>query len=216
MTHRSSSSQHTNMYINPAAHHHVHQSRSMRGLVQLKTQLAIQSLLDLKRHPERDHMVVCDFAQNLPLPHYGGEQPGEMYYLSALKIHLFGIVDLSVMPNKLTCYVNKESTARKGSNNVASLLMHYLFENNWLMKNNADKSLAVAMDNYGGQNKNNNALRLAPHLVEMGYFRSCEFDFYIRGHTKNACDRLFNQMKIRFLKRDMYSYKNILEIIGAQ
>jgi hypothetical protein len=73
------------------------------------------------------------------------------------------------MPNKLTCYVYKESTARKGSNNVASLLMHYLFEMNWMMKNNAGKSLAVTMDNdCGGQNKNNNVLQLSPHLVEMG------------------------------------------------
>jgi hypothetical protein len=130
--------------------------------------------------------------------------------------NLFGIINLSLMPNKLTCYIYKESTARKGSNNVASLLMHYLFEKNWLMINNAGKSLDVAMENCGGQNTNNNVLRLAPHLAEMGYFRSYEFDLYIRGHTKNACDRLFNQMKIRFLKRDMYSYKNILEIIGAQ
>jgi hypothetical protein len=34
-----------------SAHHHVHQSRSMRGLVQLQTQLAIQSLLYQKRCP---------------------------------------------------------------------------------------------------------------------------------------------------------------------
>jgi hypothetical protein len=97
----------------------------MRGLVQLKTQLAIQSLLDQKRHPERDRMDVCEFAQNLPLPHYGGEQPGENYYLSALTINLFGIVDLSMTPNKLTCYVYKESTSRKGSNNGASFVMNY-------------------------------------------------------------------------------------------
>jgi hypothetical protein len=120
------------------------------------------------------------------------------------------------MPRKLTCYVYKESTARKGSNNVTSLLMHYFFEKDWLMKNNAGKSLSLAMDNCGGQNKNNNVLCLAPHLVEMGYSRSCKFEFYIRGHTKKACDRLFNQMKIRFHKRDVYSYKNLLEIIRAQ
>jgi hypothetical protein len=84
------------------------------------------------------------------------------------------------------------------------------------MKNNAGKSLAVAMDTCGGHNKNNNVLRLAPHLVEMGYFRSCEFDFFIRGHTNNACDLLFNHTKIRFHKSDVYSYKNLLEILGAQ
>jgi hypothetical protein len=30
----------------------------------------------------------------------GGGQPREIYYLSALKINLFGIVDLSVTPKK--------------------------------------------------------------------------------------------------------------------
>jgi hypothetical protein len=66
--------------------------------------------------------------------------------------------------------VYKESTAKKGSNNVASMIMHYLHNTNWLIKNNAGKSLVIAMYNYGGQNKNNNVLRLAPHLVEMGFF----------------------------------------------
>jgi hypothetical protein len=113
-------------------------------------------------------------------------------------------------------HLQKKSTARKGSNNVTSLLMHYFFEKNWLMKNNAGKSPAVVMDNFGGQKKSNNVLRLAPHLVEMRYFRSCEFDYYIRVHTKNVGDRLFNQMKIRFHKRDVYSYKNLLEILGTQ
>jgi hypothetical protein len=188
----------------------------MRELVQLKTQRSIQSLLDQKRHPELDRVVVFDFAQNIPLPHYGGKQPGEMYYLSALTIHMFGIVDLSMTPNKFTCHVYKKSTARKGSNNVASLMMYYFFEKNWLMKNSAGKSLALAMDNCGGQHNNYNVLRIAPHLVKMVYFRSYEFDLYIRGHTNNACDRLSNQMKIRFHKRDAYSYKKLLEILGAQ
>jgi hypothetical protein len=76
---------------------------------------------------------------------------------------LFGIIDPSVTPNKLTCDICKESTAKKGSNNGESLLMHDFFENNWLMKNGARQSLAVAMDNCGGQNKNNNIQRRAAH-----------------------------------------------------
>jgi hypothetical protein len=43
--------EHDTEFIIETAHHHVHQSRSMRGLVQLKTQLTIQSLLHQKRHP---------------------------------------------------------------------------------------------------------------------------------------------------------------------
>jgi hypothetical protein len=37
----------------------------------------------------------------MPLPHYGGENPGEIYYFSPLTINFFGIVDLSITSNKL-------------------------------------------------------------------------------------------------------------------
>jgi hypothetical protein len=90
-------------------------------------------------------------------------------------INLFGIVDLSVTPNKLNCYAYRELTAKKGSNNVASMLMHNLHENNWLMKGNPGKRLTIAMDNCGGQNKNNHVLRLAAYLVEMKFFLEVEF-----------------------------------------
>jgi hypothetical protein len=58
------------------------------------------------------------------------------------------------------------------------------------------------MDNCGGQNKNNVVLRLAPYLVEMGYFLKFEFAFYIRGHTNNTCDRTYNKMKSNYHKND--------------
>jgi hypothetical protein len=88
--------------------------------------------------------------------HYGGEQPRKKYYLSALKINLFGICDLSHMPSKLNyCYTYMEFTGNKGSNNVASLLMIDLHDKQlWLWKGSPRKSLMIVMDNCGGQNKN--------------------------------------------------------------
>jgi hypothetical protein len=56
---------------------------------------------------------VCEYAKNMPLPHYGGNQPVEIYYFSSLKINLLGIVDLSLSPNKLNCYAYGEFTAKK-------------------------------------------------------------------------------------------------------
>jgi hypothetical protein len=64
------------------------------------------------------------------------------------------------------------------------MLMNYLFENNWLMKDNAGKSLSIPIGNCGGKDNKNNVLRLARHMFEMGWFRECEFDFYIHGPTK--------------------------------
>jgi hypothetical protein len=77
--------------------------------------------------------------------------------------------------------------------------MHYL-----------GKGQAIAMDDCGGHNKNNNILGLAPHLVEMGFFQNCEFDFYIRGRPKHARDRTFNQMKLQSHKSDVCSYQQFV------
>jgi hypothetical protein len=74
-----------------AAGFHVTQSRAMRGMVQYRTQEAIESLIALKRHDTRDRVLVFDYAQNVNYPHYGGEQPGEIYYLSALTSIPFSI-----------------------------------------------------------------------------------------------------------------------------
>jgi hypothetical protein len=97
-------------------------------MVQRRATEAIERVIALKRHNARDRVIVCDYAQNINFPHYGGEHPGEIYYLSALTINLFGIVDLSVTPNKLKCYAYHESTGEKDGNNVASMLMHNIFK----------------------------------------------------------------------------------------
>jgi hypothetical protein len=66
------------------------------------------------------------------------------------------------------------------------------FEHGMLHSSGPAERLTIVMDNCSGQNKKNVVLRLAPYLVEMKYFRTVEFVFYLRGHTKNACDQLFN------------------------
>jgi hypothetical protein len=50
----------------------------------------------------------------------------------------------------------------------------------------------------------------------MNYLRTVEFVFYVRGHTKNAVDRLFNQMKIRFHKDQVHLYRVAVEILDEQ
>jgi hypothetical protein len=87
-----------------AAGYQVKQAKEMRGYVQQQNAAGIECRTSEVPHQDRTYVIVCDYAQNLPLPHYGGERPGEIYYFSALTIKLFGIVDLSLSPNKLKCY----------------------------------------------------------------------------------------------------------------
>jgi len=74
--------------------------------------------------PYRHDMLVGDYFQNLDLPHFGGEQPGDTYYFSPLTINGFGVVDYSI--EELNSYIYTEAEGKKGGNNVVSLLSNTL------------------------------------------------------------------------------------------
>jgi hypothetical protein len=93
--------------------------------------------------------------------------------------------------------------------------MHNLYKQGMLHRYSPAKRLYIIMDNCSGQNKNKH-VRLAAYLLEMEYFRTVEFSFYVRGHTKNAGDQLFNQMKIRFHKEQVHSYSVALKVLSSQ
>jgi hypothetical protein len=139
--------------------------------------------------------MVCDYAQILGLPHFGEEQPADIYYFSELTVNIFGVADITQKPTKMLVHGYTEGEGGKGGNNVASLVMKALHNLGWIKVNRMGKRLSIIMDNCGGQNKNKFVLRLALYLIELRRFQVVELIFYIRGHTKNACDRLFNQLK---------------------
>jgi hypothetical protein len=197
-----------------ASSFHVEQANVMRELAEKHAQEAKYDIDNGALHPEKHYCIVCDYAQNLGIPHFGKEHHGETYYYSPLTINLFGVLDLSRSPNKLDCYVYREFTGKKGSNNVASLLMYNSHHRGMLQRYSPAERLTIII--CGGQNKNNHVPRLTAYLVEMKYFRNVEFVSYVWGHTTNACDRLFNQMKIRFHKDQMHSYHMTLKILISQ
>jgi hypothetical protein len=51
-----------------------------------------------------------------------------------------------------------------------------------------------------------------PYLVEAGYFKAVNFIFLVVGHTKNACDRRFNNVKQMYNKSNVYSFDMCVEI----
>jgi hypothetical protein len=166
---------------------HVVKAKIMHDYIQAATECAKQCRDNEVPHKDRAYMVVYEYTQNMPLSYYSGEQHKENYYLSALTINLFGVVDLSCTPNKLNYYGYRDFTGKQGSNNLAWLLIQDLHDKLWLLKRSPGKIPKIVMDDCGGQNKNKAVLHLTQYLVEMGYFRKVEFAFYIRGHTKNTC-----------------------------
>lgn len=190
---------------------HVEKARQMRFFAANCMNEAQQQASNTPQS-EKKYVIVMDYSQNLDLPHLGSSQPGDSYYFSPKNVYIFGIVNVSQKPNKLTAYVYQEEDGNKGGDNVASLLMCYL-TNNIIRRNEIGGCLTIIADNCAGQNKNNSVLRMALWLVEMKHFNKVQIVFYVKGHTKNACDRMFNLLKKKFHKQDVYCFQQLCEIL---
>jgi hypothetical protein len=181
---------------------HIEDATSMRALCRTVIEEAKTATKNDVADEEMVITLVADYCQNMEMPYFGKDQPGETYYYSPKTINVFGIVNCNEEKEVLHSYSYGEEHGGKGGNNVASLLMKYL-DDRGLLDGTKRKSLNIVMDNCAGQNKNNYVLRLAPYLVEKGYFQEVHFVFLVVGHTKNVADRLFNILK------KLYRHQNI-------
>ncbi len=51
--------------------------------------------------------------------------------------------------------------------------------------------------------------------MERSFFKKVEMIFYIRGHAKNACDRLFNQVKLHYHKQQIFTMGQMVENLNS-
>jgi hypothetical protein len=93
--------------------------------------------------------------------------------------------------------------------------MHNIHRHGMLQDYSPAERLTIIMDNCSGQNKNNHVLRLVAYIFDIKLFMNIDFVFYVRGHTKNDCDWLFNQMKIRFHNAQVHSYRVALDVLNS-
>ena len=105
--------------------------------------------------------------------------------------------------------------AKKGANNVASLLIKTFQELDILWDDEIGGELTVVFDNSTGQNKNNTVLKLLEFLTEMKFFKKVNFVFLIVGHTKNAADHLFNALKNVYRKENIYTFPQLLIVLNT-
>jgi hypothetical protein len=206
------------------AHHHVHMARAQREFFNLKKAQAVADVG--KPKAEQCHTFVADYCQNMGLPHFGSEQPGETYYMSPLNVYTFGVVDCSTVPSHLAAYVYLEGEAqKKGGNSVVSLIWAELIRKDLIpphpmLKSNCDdwepvQELNLFFDNCGGQNKNRMVLRLLHLLVGLRVAKTVRAAFLVRGHTKNDCDRLFNLLKKEYRKSNVYTPDDLMQCLNT-
>jgi hypothetical protein len=157
-----------------------------------------------------------DFGQNIMFPNFADEQPGSVYYFSNLTGYNFGVVNHAHEYNDgrepschMHAHVYHEGVGKKGANAVASLFIKSLKKWNIIREGQVGGHLVCAFDNCGGQNKNNTMMHMLMYLYELGYFKKITFIFLIAGHTKNACDRLFNSLKEDYRTQNIYTFEDL-------
>ena len=196
-------------------HEHCTMWKIQRDYVKSRRDAAKNDFVNKVLWPLREDILVADYMQNLDMPHFGGEQPGDTYYFSPLTINGFGVVDYCV--EVLDAYIYTEAEGKKGGNNVVSLL-HKSLEKKGVFTEAANKGagkrLTMVFDNCGGQNKNRMVLRYAMYLVEKGIYNIVELVFLVCGHTKNVCDRMFKELKQRFHHKNIYTMDQLMSVLN--
>ena len=190
-----------------AGEHCKQQSTQRLYLLELRDQ-TVQDWKNNIPFQERHDVIVCDYSQNLDLPHFGNEQPGESYYWSPLGIYIFGTCNYAT--ETLNAYTYHEGEGDKGGNNVSSLIWKYLSDTGIVdlsEKFGPGKKLSIVFDNCPGQNKNRIVLRFAAWMLEKKLYSEIEIVFLICGHTKNICDRMFAALKRKFHFQNIMTFK---------
>jgi hypothetical protein len=193
---------------------HVNKFEAQRNYVKEKAKKATLDRESDVAFTERSYCYCGDYSQNLDLPHFGSEQPGDTFYFSPLTMLVFGLVDHST--KILSAYVYSEGEGKKGGNNVSSLLNKKLKDEGIFEKAKAEgpgKELCFVFDNCAGQNKNRMVVRFCQYLVDIGVFRRIEIVFLVAGHTKNICDRRFKDLKNNFHPRNVYTTKQLISVL---
>ena len=128
-----------------------------------------------------------DFQQNLPTPNLSH---GKMFYARQLWTYNFGIHDC--ISEQGYMFMWPETTAKRGSSEVASCLVTYLKK-----FGTGAKSLASYSDNRVGQNKNLALIGAYSYLLEEGVYESLDHKFMYKGHSFLPNDRDYGQTEKR-------------------
>jgi hypothetical protein len=156
----------------------------------------------------------------MELPVYNKKKPGCTYYFSQLSIDNLGVVNHAHVYNDgcvsvhLHCHVYHEGVGKNGTNNCALLIIKMLRQLNLLHEDSVGGELNVIFNNCLGQNKINTVLRLAAWLIAMGSFKEVNFIFSLSAIQKNTADHLFNSLKNKHRKQNLFTFQHLVETLN--
>ncbi|OWY94501.1 hypothetical protein PHMEG_00035740 [Phytophthora megakarya] len=117
-------------------------------------------------------VIVMDFSQNLTIPSVTAT-PSQWYFCSLLAVNVFGIYYEN--DGTQTNYLYDETTSGKGSDQINSMLHHFI---RTVVVPSGKKKLVLYADNCSGQNKNNNVVRFLLAQVQMGTLDHVDYKFF--------------------------------------
>lgn len=130
-----------------------------------------------------------------------------MYFLTAHKVHLFGIQN-EASGEQVNYVIDESELLNKGINGTLGLVF------NGIKKlNKGERHLKLTCDNAVGQNKNNTTLWLCLYLIICGYYENIELSTMIAGHTKFKVDGNFGMIKRRYRKSTIYSKEDFVKVV---
>ncbi|KAK3917836.1 Mitochondrial intermediate peptidase 1 [Frankliniella fusca] len=159
----------------------------------------------LARHKDSKTLCVAhfDYEKNLICPK---ANTSVFYYKRKLNVSNFTIVDVGRFDDN--CYVYDETVAHKGSNEIASFLLHFI-------KRKVEDGITefrFYSDNCGGQNKNRNVATLYAYAAAK-YNITITHTFLEKGHTYNAADTVHSLIEKKTRPLQIFSpqqwYQNI-------
>ncbi|ETP25521.1 hypothetical protein F441_01599 [Phytophthora nicotianae CJ01A1] len=155
-----------------------------------------------------DHaVVVMDFSQNLTVPSIAST-PSQWYFCSLLSVSCFGI--FCENDGIQTNYLYDETASGKGSDQINSMLEHFLRTK---VLSEGKNRLTVYADNCSGQNKNNYVIKFLLAQVDMGLLKHVDYKFFVKGHTRNSCDRGFGHIRKHVAKVDCYTVAQVVDAV---
>lgn len=132
--------------------------------------------------------ITVDYGKNLPIPNIS---TNDVYYKRQLSFYLFNVHILSSGDSTFYCY--DQTVAKKGSDEVVSMLHHFFTE----VLSPQVRDLHMFADSCGGQNKNFTVIKYLHYCtVVLKRFDSVTLTFPVRGHSYMECDKnmaLINQ-----------------------
>ncbi|KAE9231491.1 hypothetical protein PF004_g10213 [Phytophthora fragariae] len=150
-----------------------------------------------------------DYSQNLTIPSVSNT-PSQWYFCFLFSVSCFGIYYEN--DGVQTNYIYDESTSGKGSDQINSMLAHFIETK---LGPAGKTKLTVYADNCSGQNKNNYVIKFLLTLVYMGVFEHVDYKFFVKDHTKNSCDRGFGHIRKNMATAECWTMAHVIEAVNA-